>query len=325
MLHIFEDEDPCAFGNDEPIPILVPGARRLCRVVIVGGRQRFETAESTDGGGVDAAFCATSHHHVCLVCCNESERISDGMSPACASRCSSMLRSTQSMFDADPTSGHVDQHLGHEERREASQLSLVHQHTSLRHLGRAAHASTYGHAASIEIDLVSIPSRIRECFVRGSKGVSGERSLAARIVPLGVVECTVFNASRHASSHFRRQLLEACFLSREFFGTQLSYAAFATKDLLPYVRHADAQRRHQSKASHHHPPAHECRWIAKRTPNPLMDCFPTLLLCTCHRSHRHGLVHRSGRWSSDTAARIPMLRWRTAKRLGARMRWQEHV
>eukprot|EP00963_Diacronema_lutheri_P009438 scaffold843_cov330-Pavlova_lutheri.AAC.11 len=153
----------------------------------------------------------------------------------------------------------------------------------------------------MEVDVFSIPTSINQRFVCRCKRVSRERSLASRIVPRRIVERSSTDASRHTSGHFGWQLLEGFFFMRKLFRIQLPYAALAIQDPFPHVRHANTQWRHQSKACHHHSPAHERRWITESTPNQSMHRFPTLLVSTCHLADGQAEARWSHVWSSDTA------------------------
>ncbi len=78
-LKLFEDEDACAFADDEAVTILVEGTGGVLGVVVAGG-ECAHGSEACDSEGSDRGLGAACDHGVGVAALDEAEGVADGVS-----------------------------------------------------------------------------------------------------------------------------------------------------------------------------------------------------------------------------------------------------
>lgn len=91
VVELFQDHDPRALANDEAGAVAVEGSRSLSGDIVEGGGEAAGAAESADGEGVDAGFCATSDHDGGVAVGDEAAGVADGVGACGTGGCSGVV------------------------------------------------------------------------------------------------------------------------------------------------------------------------------------------------------------------------------------------
>ena len=116
VLEILQHDDPGAFAHDEPVAILVVGARALRRRIVEARRERARRAKAGDGDPADRAFRATGDHHVGIAQRDQPAGIADRMRAGRARRHDGVIGPLELMLDRDVARRQIDQAARNEER-----------------------------------------------------------------------------------------------------------------------------------------------------------------------------------------------------------------
>src|SRR5207302_6598990 len=93
MLQILEDQDACAFAEDETITVLVPGTARGSGVIVAGGK-RAHGGESAYAHRRNGGFGASSNHHVSITALDDLVGVADGVRASGAGGACGLVRPT---------------------------------------------------------------------------------------------------------------------------------------------------------------------------------------------------------------------------------------
>jgi len=122
-LEIFEDEDACAFADDEAVAVLVEGAGGVLGVVVAGGEcahgGKARDAERGDGG-----FGAAGDHGVGVAALDETEGVTDSVGGGGAGCGGGLVGAAGAVFDGDVAGGEVDDGAGDEEGRDLARATV---------------------------------------------------------------------------------------------------------------------------------------------------------------------------------------------------------
>ncbi|MCU1249468.1 MAG: uncharacterized protein JWQ49_2497 [Edaphobacter sp.] len=116
-LELFEDENACAFADDEAVAILVPGAAGVGGVVVARG-EGAHGGEACYSERSDGGLGATGDHGVGVAALDEAEGVSDGVGGGGAGGCGGLVGAARAVFDGDVAGGEVDDGTGDEEGRD---------------------------------------------------------------------------------------------------------------------------------------------------------------------------------------------------------------
>src|SRR5205823_9668615 len=123
VLQLLEKEGSGALGDDEAVPLLVEGARRLCRIVVLGkGPHRAEPRIDDPN---EASLRATGDDRLGIAAADRFERLPDGAAAGGAGGDHRHIRAPQAQRDRDMPRGGVGQHVLDEGRADALEAALL--------------------------------------------------------------------------------------------------------------------------------------------------------------------------------------------------------
>ena len=102
VLEFFENENTSAFTHHKTIAACAEGTASACGIV-VAGRERVHSIETTKSTRADSSFSTTSDHHISFAQTDEVEGISNGVGRRRTSRSCGVVRSVESIWDGDAT------------------------------------------------------------------------------------------------------------------------------------------------------------------------------------------------------------------------------
>lgn len=245
MLQTLEDERRTSVGQHEPIPLLVERTASQFRGVVPGG-ERFHVLESGDRQPGDRRLGAAGDDTVRRPGSNQLEGFPDGMGRGRTGRHRSEIRSFEPIADghvprSDIGNEHRDEEGGDPVRTlgEIDERLLFQRHHS-------SDSAADDDSAALGCGELPFEPGLGHRLMGGGDGV-----LAEQVHPLRLFFFQI--GQRIEALHFTGEA------NLEFAGVEFgdrSGAGFAGEEILPRLRHTQANRRHHAGAGHHDPPGH---------------------------------------------------------------------
>ncbi|OPZ05180.1 MAG: hypothetical protein BWZ09_01267 [Alphaproteobacteria bacterium ADurb.BinA305] len=123
VLVLFEHHNARALAHYEAIAILVIGARRNGRIVVVLGGHRAQCAEPAHGKAIDGGFSAARNHHVGITVADHARAHADRVQAGCAGGDHREVGPLHAEHDREVARDHVDDGARNEEGRDLARAA----------------------------------------------------------------------------------------------------------------------------------------------------------------------------------------------------------